>query len=85
MKVLSKEVKIENNEVVIQENIERVLTLEQLEMKLRDINQRKLWLQEQNNKLIADYNGLLQEETEIKDYINQLSADNNVENLENIK
>ena len=77
--VLNKDVKIEDNKVVITESIETIMDRSQLEMKLRDVQMQKLRAREQNARLVAEYNGLLEEEGELDQLILQLNIDDGVE------
>lgn len=77
--VLSKDVKVEENKVVITESVETRLDENQLEMKLRDVQMQKLRAKEQNTRLVAEYNGLLEEEKEINSLILQLTTGDVVE------
>lgn len=77
--VLSKDVKVEENKVVITESVETRLDENQLEMKLRDVQMQKLRAKEQNIRLVTEYNGLLEEEKELNQLILQLNASDGVE------
>lgn len=70
--ILSKDVTIEDNLVVITENTKTTMGRNQLESQLREISSRKSRLQEQNTRIIAEYKKLSEEETEINNLINQL-------------
>lgn len=73
--VLSKDVRIENDMAIIREETETKLDRQQLEMKLRDVQMRKSNLQDQNKRLIAEYNQLVTEESEVNNLISQLTTD----------
>ena len=73
--VLNKDVRIENDMAIIREETETKLDRQQLEMKLRDIQMRKSNLQDQNKRLVAEYNQLVEEEKEINTLISQLTTD----------
>ena len=77
--VLSKDVKVEENKVVITESVETRMDENQLEMKLRDLQMQKLRIKEQNVRLVAEYSGLLEEESEINQLILQLNTGDVVE------
>lgn len=77
--VLSKDVKVEENKVVITESVETRMDENQLEMKLRDLQMQKLRIKEQNIRLVTEYNGLLDEEKEINQLISQLNTGDVVE------
>ena len=79
--ILSKDVKIEDNKVIITEEIETKLDQSQLELKLRDIQLRKARAKEQNTRLINEYNGLANEETELKELIAQLKDKEDIEKI----
>lgn len=79
--VLSKDVRIENDMAVIREETETKLNRQQLEMRLRDVQMRKLNLQDQNKRLINEYNQLVEEENEINNLISQLVADEGIEEI----
>lgn len=74
-KILSKDVRIENDMAIITESTETKLDRQQLDMKLRDLQMRKTSLQDQNKRLIAEYNQLAEEEREVNNLISQLTAD----------
>ena len=76
--VLNKDVRIENDMAIIREETETKLDRQQLEMKLRDVQMRKLSLQDQNKRLITEYNQLAQEENEINNLISQLATNEGV-------
>lgn len=78
-KVLSKDVTVEENEVVITESVETRMDENQLEMKLRDVQMQKLRTKEQNNRLVAEYNSLLEEESDLNQLILQLNTGDGVE------
>lgn len=80
-KVLNREVKIEDNTVVIIENTETKLTKHQLEMQLRDIQFQKEKLKEQNQRIINDYNQLVEKEIEINNLIAQLTGDEKIQEI----
>lgn len=72
--VLSKDVRIENDMAIIREETETKLDRQQLDMKLRDVQMRKSNLQDQNKRLITEYNQLVEEEKEINALISQLTT-----------
>lgn len=72
--ILSREVKVENNEVIIIKNVEEKYNRQQLEMKLREIQMRKISLKEQNKNIVSEYNKVLDEEQEIQALIEQLNV-----------
>lgn len=72
--VLSKDVRIENDMAIITESTETKLDKQQLDMKLRDVQMRKSNLQDQNKRLITEYNQLVEEEKEINALISQLTT-----------
>lgn len=80
--VLNKDVKIENKEVVITENVETRLDRAQLELKLRDIGMQKARLKEQNAKVVSDFNKLLEEEVELEGLIGQLDVNSGIEEIQ---
>lgn len=72
--ILNREVKVENNEVIIIKNVEEKYNRQQLEMKLREIQMRKISLKEQNKNIVSEYNKVLDEEQEIQALIEQLNV-----------
>ena len=72
--VLSKDVRIENDMAIITESTETKLDKQQLDMKLRDVQMRKSNLQDQNKRLVTEYNQLVEEEKEINALISQLTT-----------
>jgi len=72
--ILSREVKVENNEVIIIKNVEEKYNRQQLEMKLRELQMRKISLKEQNKNIVSEYNKVLDEEQEIQALIEQLNV-----------
>lgn len=81
-KILSKDIRIENNHVIIKKNIETTMDRQQIVHQLRSIDIQKKRLREQNGKLIDEYNKLLTEEGELEDLIEQLSSDEEMEVIE---
>ena len=81
MKVLNKEVIIEGGKVIIREEIEKILTKEDLDFELRDIQMQRSRLQDQNSRIISDYNKLVDEEGEIKELISQLTTNEPIEEI----
>ncbi len=80
-KVLTKDVQVIENKVVITESVETRMNHNQLELKLRDVNMQKIRVKEQNNRLVEDYNKLLQEEVELNGLIDQLNVGDGVTEL----
>ena len=80
-KILNKDISIENNLVIITEQIETKLNRNQLELKLRDLQMQKSRLQEQNSRIVGDYNRLSLEEVEINDLISQLNGNDEMEEI----
>lgn len=72
--ILSREVTVENNEVIIIKNVEEKYNRQQLEMKLRELQMRKISLKEQNKNIVSEYNKVLDEEQEIQALIEQLNV-----------
>lgn len=79
-KILSKDVRIEEDMAIITESTETKLNRQQLDMRLRDVQMRKLNLQDQNKRIVKEYNQLANEETEIKNLISQLT-NNDIEEI----
>lgn len=79
--ILNKDISIRDDLVIITEEMETRLDRNQLEMNLRDIQIQKSRLQEQNARIVEDYNRLMNEEIEIKDLISQLSSDDPIEKI----
>ncbi|HHX60609.1 MAG TPA: hypothetical protein GX707_07840 [Epulopiscium sp.] len=79
--ILSKDVKVEGNKVVITENTETRLDRNNLEVKLRDLQMQKMRLKEQNVRLVDEYNLVVLEETEISDLISKLSTNEGIEEI----
>lgn len=80
-KVLNKDVQVTKNEVIITESVETRLDQSQLEQKLRDVQIQKSRIKEQNNRLIKDYDTLLQEEIELTELIERLNSDEGVKEI----
>ena len=79
--VLNKDIRIENNKVVITENVETTMDKNQLEFKLRDLQMKKSRLQDQNVRLVTEYNELIIEETETNNLISQLTTNDGIEEI----
>lgn len=73
--VLNKEIRIENELVIIEENIETKLDKQQIEHKIRNIEAQKIRLKEQNTRIVEEYNKLIEEESELQGLLEQLSND----------
>ena len=71
-KVLSKDIRVENNKIVITENVETKLDINNLYEKLTGIQMYKEKILKQNKNLIEDYKSLVREEEELNNQISQL-------------
>lgn len=79
--VLSKDVRIENNKVIISENTETVLDKSQVESKLRDVQVRKSRLAEQNQRLVDEYRQMESEESELNGILQQLLSNETIKEI----
>ena len=77
-KVLTKDVQVIENKVVITESVETRMDQSQLESKLRDIQVQKTRVRDQNIRIVEEYNKLVNDELETKDLITQLNANEGV-------
>ena len=71
-KVLSKDIRVENNKIVITENVETKLDINNLYEKLTGIQMYKEKILNQNKNLIEDYKRLVREEEELNNQISKL-------------
>lgn len=74
-KTISKNTEIRNDKIVISRNIELSLDTRQAEVRVRDIQARMDGLRARNNDIVKEYNGLLEEKTEIENLIVELQND----------
>ena len=74
-KLISRNVEVRENSVVITEQLQSEMDLLQLQQLLQQIKMRKTGLKEQNQRLIEEYNAMVQQETEIEDLISQLNSE----------
>ena len=74
VKVLSKEVTVENDRVVITEQVETTMDINQLEQKLRNIQMQKSSLLDQNARIVIQYNKYTEEENDVLDLLSQLKV-----------
>lgn len=79
--VLSKEVSVDGDKIVILENIETRLNVDSLQVKLMDIQRRKDNIVNHNQRLIAEYRDLEKEEKEVKSQLLQLGENGELEEL----
>lgn len=80
--VLNKDVQIEDSMVVITETIKTNLYREEIEMMLRDIDKQKDYIKTQNQRLIDEYNELLEKEDELKMYLDSIKPGTDIEVIE---
>lgn len=80
--VLNKDVQIEDSMVVITETIKTNLYREEIEMMLRDIDKQKDYIKIQNQRLIDEYNELLEKEDELKMYLDSIKPGTDIEVIE---
>ena len=80
--ILNKEISIKDNKAVITENIKTVMDRNQLEVRLRELSMQKAQVQNQNQRLVQQYNDLVEAEREIQDLISQLDAASKIEVIE---
>lgn len=80
--VLNKDVQIEDSMVVITETIKTNLYREEIEMMLRDVDKQKDYIKTQNQRLIDEYNELLEKEDELKMYLDSIKPDIDIEVIE---
>lgn len=80
--VLNKDVQIEDSMVVITETIKTNLYREEIEMMLRDIDKQKDYIKTQNQRLIDEYNELLEKEDELKMYLDSIKPGIDIEVIE---
>lgn len=78
-KVISKDVVIENDKAIVTEKIESIMDSNTIELKLRELNMRKIQIKEQNKKLVEQYNNLSDEENELKALLSELTPIENIE------
>jgi hypothetical protein len=78
-KVISKDVVIENDKAIVTEKIESIMDSNTIELKLRELNMRKIQIKEQNKKLVEQYNKLSDEENELKALLSELTPIENIE------
>ena len=71
-KVLSKDIRVENNKIVITENVETKLDINNLYEKLTGIQMYKEKILNQNKNRIEDYKRLVREEEELNNQISKL-------------
>ena len=81
VKVLSKEVLVENDMVVITEQIETTMDINQLEQKLRNVQMQKSSLLDQNARIVIQFNKYTDEENDILDLLSQLNVDEGIKIL----
>lgn len=80
--VLNKDVQIEDSMVVVTETIKTNLYKEEIEMMLRDIDKQKDYIKTQNQRLIDEYNKLLEKEDELKMYLDSIKPCIDIEVIE---
>lgn len=81
IKVLSKEILVENDVVVITEQIETTMDINQLEQKLRNVQMQKSSLLDQNARIVVQYNKYTDEENDILDLLSQLNVVEGIKTL----
>ncbi len=81
VKVLSKEVLVENDMVVITEQIETTMDINQLEQKLRNVQMQKSSLLDQNARIVIQYNKYTDEENDILGLLSQLNVGEGIKTL----
>lgn len=74
-RVTGRVVTVVGESVVITESIKTTLNKKQLEDSLRQIQAKKARLQEQNARVLAEYNALEAEEIETNDLLNQFTIE----------
>ena len=80
--VLNKDVQIEDSMVVVTETIKTNLYKEEIETMLRDIDKQKDYIKIQNQRLIDEYNELLEKEDELKMYLDSIKPGLDIEVIE---
>lgn len=80
--VLNKDVQIEDSMVVVTETIKTNLYREEIEMMLRDVYNQKDYIKTQNQRLIDEYNKLLEKEDELKMYLDSIKPGTDIEVIE---
>ena len=81
VKVISKDVIVENDRVVITEQVETTLDISQLEQKLRNVQMQKSSLLDQNARIVVQYNKYTDEENDILDLLSQLNVGEGIKTL----
>ena len=79
--ILKRNASIEEDTVVIVEETKTTLTIQQIERQLMDIQSAKQRIREQNKRLVAEYDELDLQETEIKSLIDQITTSDEIQEI----